>query len=104
MWIKQNKHDFEKEFQKIRREYIRDLKDQIHRLETLLKKERWENIYRIGHRLRGSGESYGFKEISSVGGKIQEAALKCDQVKLRQWLSELQGIEKELENALNLED
>jgi HPt (histidine-containing phosphotransfer) domain-containing protein len=96
MRIKENKHGFEKEFQAIKREYVRDIKGHMHRLEALLEQKRWEDIYQIGHQLRGSGESYGFKEVSNIGGNVQKVASKHDAVKLRQWLSKLQEILEKL--------
>lgn len=68
-----------------------------------MEKEDWEDIYAIGHQLKGSGGSYGFEEISIIGGKIQEAALRYNQVNLRQYLSSLYKILDRL-NDLGLDE
>lgn len=32
----------------------------------------------IGHRLKGSGASYGFHQITALGGQLEQASLRAD--------------------------
>src|SRR4051812_7311017 len=43
-------------------------------LDTFLKHKSFHECKNLGHRLKGCGTSFGFPEISELGGKIQEAA------------------------------
>lgn len=38
----------------------------------------WATIEEIGHRLKGNGETFGFPEISILGGQFESAAVERD--------------------------
>ncbi len=93
----QNEHDFDRELEEIKREYVKDLKDKMSDLAGLSEEGKWEEIYRIGHQLKGSGSSYGLTEVSTLGEMIEGIAMKSDAVKLRQWLLKFQEIIERLD-------
>lgn len=45
---------------------------------SLLKGEAFSDISTLGHRMKGSGGSYGFDDISRIGEVIEKAALAAD--------------------------
>jgi chemotaxis protein histidine kinase CheA len=49
----------------------------------LLDGGRFDEIRVLGHRMKGSGGSYGFDEISEIGEELESAALHCDATRIR---------------------
>lgn len=43
-------------------------------MESCLAEEDYEQIARLGHRLKGSGGSFGFPELTSIGARLEQAA------------------------------
>jgi len=43
-----------------------------------LKKQEFEIIRRLGHRMKGSGGGYGLKNVTEIGAAIELAALQLD--------------------------
>ncbi len=43
----------------------------------------WEVLYRIGHELKGTAGSYGFRALSSIGLELEDAALTRNLVRAR---------------------
>ena len=55
-------------------EYIQSLKEGLSALEENIKKQDFESIRFYGHKLSGSGGTYGFPVLSEIGSKIEDAA------------------------------
>jgi HPt (histidine-containing phosphotransfer) domain-containing protein len=49
----------------------------------------FEELARIGHKLKGEGGSYGFDAISHYGAEIEQAARSRDAVTIRHYANEL---------------
>lgn len=49
-----------------------------------LDQDGFEEIRETGHKIKGSGRLYGFDEISSLGGRIEEAALRNSRDRVRE--------------------
>lgn len=47
-------------------------------ISSLLEGEAFSEISKLGHRMKGSGGSYGFNDISRIGEVIEKAALAAD--------------------------
>lgn len=47
-------------------------------IRTLLGGEAFSEICTLGHRMKGSGGSYGFDDVSRIGEVIEKAALAAD--------------------------
>ncbi len=41
-------------------------------LESAARTETWEELQRLAHQLKGAGAGYGFDEISSVAGELEQ--------------------------------
>ena len=52
-------------------------------LADLLEAGRYDEITVIGHRIKGSGGSYGFDAISEIGEVLEKAAQNCDDTGIR---------------------
>lgn len=57
----------------LRKEYIDTLPAKIKEIETYLAKNDIENLLIVFHKLKGSGKTYGFDQISVLGHDIEEA-------------------------------
>ncbi len=64
----------DEELQEIRREYLNTLPGVLKKLKTAVKKEKFDDIYKIGHDLKGTGGAFGQEKISILGGQIEHAA------------------------------
>lgn len=52
-------------------------------LDRLLQTGAIEDIYLLGHRMKGSGGSIGFDEISDIGEILEKAAHRVDEERIR---------------------
>ena len=50
----------------LKKDYLQFFPQKLARLEELTEKQDWENLETEYHKLKGSGETYGFPEISIV--------------------------------------
>ncbi len=53
--------------------YLESLKTNLVKLESDIRNNRFEEISFLGHRLAGSGESYGFPLLTKIGYKLEES-------------------------------
>lgn len=69
-------HEVEKdeELEEIYRDYFKGLPGEKEKLQKALKSKDFENIYKIGHDLKGTGGAFGQEKISVLGGQIEHAA------------------------------
>lgn len=58
-------------------------------MESSLAEGDFDQIARLGHRLKGSGGSFGFPELTSVGARLETAAKQADVSACRAALAEL---------------
>jgi HPt (histidine-containing phosphotransfer) domain-containing protein len=54
--------------------YLEARRMEIEQIRDLIRTGDLAGLALIGHRLRGSGEGYGFREITALGGEMEEAA------------------------------
>ena len=72
-------------------EYIQSLKEGLSALEENIKKQDFESIRFYGHKLSGSGGTYGFPVLSEIGSKIEDAAESNDIGSIRELFERLSG-------------
>src|SRR3972149_212201 len=63
----------------------RDVKTIIYALEY----GDYETIKLLGHSMRGSGNGYGFQEITKIGKSIEMAAKDRNSEEIKKWIGEL---------------
>ena len=68
---RQKDNPMSEEFEELRSLYVDYLRGEIDTFRSLLTRRDLEDIRSLGHRLKGSGGSYGFHHISELGETIQ---------------------------------
>jgi HPt (histidine-containing phosphotransfer) domain-containing protein len=73
---------FREEIQELQSLYLDYLRGEIDTFRSLVVRRDMEKIRELGHRLKGSGGSYGFHEISELGETVQnlQASAKWEDV------------------------
>lgn len=61
-----------------------------------LGRDDYDAIARLGHNMRGNGQSFGFPEVSWLGERIETSATAHDAAALDQWLVKLEACIAEL--------
>ena len=69
--------------------YLAKRKEEVHTLTALLAAAEFASIQRISHDLNGTGASYGFDHLSSVGAQMETAAKRADSAELHTCLQSL---------------
>ncbi len=84
-------------------DFIQNRHNDIHSLSTALQNRDFSTIRNIGHRMKGSSGSYGFKELSEIGSNLESCAEKnnledatLEFSKMKKYLEELEIIYVEL--------
>jgi HPt (histidine-containing phosphotransfer) domain-containing protein len=54
--------------------YRNHLRERLKELDAALGKDDVEGLRRLGHSMKGSGLTYGFPEITTAGGRLEEVA------------------------------
>ena len=63
-------------------EYLESLPNKIKKIRSLTKKEDWQSLYDEYHKLKGTGKTYGFPEISILCEQLEMLALKKESQKI----------------------
>jgi len=85
------------EFQALIKEYLEYLNTSIPGVRTNLSDELFQDVYKFGHNIKGTGTSYGFENLSLIGAEI------CNNIKAENYsvLSDLlDQVQEVLSNAL----
>ena len=69
--------------------YIENRHKDIKSISAALESGDFENIRTIGHSMKGSGGSYGFDEITTIGASIEKAAKENDTEEIKRWIKKL---------------
>jgi len=86
--------DLDAVLQSLRNYYAAALPDKIGNLRELWVQQNAEELQKAAHKLKGSGESYGFPEISSICAQIETAAELSDWLEIARKLLDLEAIIK----------
>ena len=66
------------EIQSIVPEYLENRKKDCILISRLVDGDEFSEIRTLGHRMKGTGGSYGFDDISDIGESIEKSALAAD--------------------------
>ena len=69
--------------------YLSARRAEIPRLEEALHRQDFDLIESLGHKMRGTGASYGFSNLSELGLALEEAAQRQAQDKIHAAISQL---------------
>jgi len=70
--------------------YEGQLKEYLETIGAAVEKGDMETIEDTGHRMKGSGESFGFDRVSDIGRCLEDAAKKKDIQEIRRGFTELE--------------
>lgn len=82
----------------LKAEYLTALPEKIKRIRSLTENESWDQIYDEYHKLKGTGKTYGFPEISTVCEKLEILAQKKETQKKALFL-EAAGLLEDIHKA-----
>jgi HPt (histidine-containing phosphotransfer) domain-containing protein len=80
----------------LRKSYLKSFPQKLSALSDAFASRDFESLSRLGHQLKGSGQSYGFPEISRLGQEIENAALITECTQLDSILAELENTLKRI--------
>lgn len=69
----------------------------VEKLRLFLDRADLEGARYLGHSMKGSGQAYGFVEISRIGAEIEQAALRDDADSVAELVAELDDYLSRLE-------
>ncbi len=67
-------------------DYLKRRKNDVEKMKNALRGGNLSTVESIAHKMKGSGESYGFKKISQLGMKIEKSAQEKDHEKTKRLL------------------
>ncbi len=73
------------EFQALIKEYLAYLNTSLPAVRTNLGDALYQDVYKFGHNIKGTGTSYGFENLSLIGAEI------CSNIKAESY-GELEGL------------
>jgi len=77
----------EKDMEALVQRFLARKRGDLDRLRGALATDDFETMRRIGHDLKGSGEAFGFPELSGFGAEIERAATSSNGHALREQLT-----------------
>ncbi len=83
-------------FSELRRHYIAQVPAKISAIQDVIENGDLESIESLAHKLRGSGRSYGFSEITDIAAEIEFACRDRRIHEVQQLLIRLKNILTEL--------
>ena len=70
--------------------YVNELKREVMDSLSLLEKGDFETVKIFGHRLKGSGEAYGFEKLTHFGDSLEQSATGCQTESTQKLVQEIQ--------------
>jgi HPt (histidine-containing phosphotransfer) domain-containing protein len=58
-------------------------------LQSALQSNDLKTVQMLGHRMKGDGGGYGFDEISEIGDRLEQAAIRADRTVMKQQIETL---------------
>ena len=86
----------------LQKKYISTFTEKLDELISALEDNSIERLRAMGHKLHGSGASYGFKDISVIGKQINQAARELDFDTIRIEIDKLSIFISEQKNKLEI--
>lgn len=73
----------------MRETYLKRRLDELDRCRSALKEAEWDLISRVGHKIKGNAETFGFESLTNIGNEIETAAQAKNPVKVSESLDQL---------------
>ncbi len=87
-------------FEAAARRYIQSRKDEVPSLLQLASDKKFDELRVLAHNIKGAGTSYGFPDLTELGGMIEISATERDSVSLSRQLAHLAEYVKEASNIV----
>lgn len=68
--------------------FVANRRKELESLRSALAAGRYDQLRRLGHRMKGLGSTYGFERVSILGGLIEEGAAATDREELETRIAE----------------
>ena len=68
-------------------QYLQDQRGAATSILVALEQRDYQTIRELGHKMRGSGGSFGFDALTNIGQSLEEAAQSKNQEAIRHWHS-----------------
>jgi PAS domain S-box-containing protein len=81
--------------------FLQNRRNDVSAMLDALARDDLTTVKRLGHNMRGTGTSYGFKSITDIGAAIEQAAGNSDADASRHWVGELSIFLKRVSAALD---
>lgn len=81
------------EFKALIKEYLEYLNTSLPAVRSSLSEELYQDVYKFGHNIKGTGTSYGFQNLSDLGADI------CTRIKSEEY-ADLSALLDDVEGAL----
>lgn len=78
-------------------EYLKNRRDNVASIRESLEDNNFESIQTLGHMMKGSGESFGFDQITAIGESIERAAKEKSSSAVRKSVDDLSDFLDRLE-------
>ena len=69
--------------------FLQNRREDVEAMRPLIEAGDFGRVQALGHRMKGTGQSYGFAEITRIGGAIELAAHQNDAVRLERLVNDL---------------
>ena len=66
--------------------FLRNRKKELGALRTAVARADFDQLRHLSHRMKGVGEPYGFPDVSTIGGQIEQLARRKDEESLTKLL------------------
>lgn len=70
--------------------YLESRRQNLDQMKTALARGDWEELRALGHKVLGTAGSYGFHDLSRIGGEVEAAALARDGARVERGLREFE--------------
>lgn len=77
-----------KDFEDLIPGFLQNRRTELEGLRAAIEAGNFEQVYRLGHRMKGVGNSYGFEKITLLGKQFEDSAQKADRTGLEARLAE----------------
>jgi HPt (histidine-containing phosphotransfer) domain-containing protein len=71
--------------------FLENRRHDVHQMRELLEQGEFSRIQSIGHKMKGTGRSYGFTAISRIGADIEESSRRQDAPALERLINDLKS-------------
>ena len=78
----------EKDLEELIPLFLKNRGQEVETLRAALAADDFEQLRQIGHRMKGSGSSYGLEQMSVLGTQIEEGAKACDRARIEARIAE----------------